>query len=354
MSTVTSGSETTTQPGTTARKRGCLYYVRRGLKWFGIILVTLVVLGVSFQTIATEIDRRTYAPRGQFYTVNGHQIHMICMGEGSPAVILQAGAVAESLWWYRVQNQLAEQTRVCAYDRPGMGWSEPVSGSRDPLTIDTELHELLKQADIPKPYIVVGHSFGSILTRIYAAQYPQEIAGIVLVDSQLVTPKHFASQSDFDSYKVFFDATQIVASVTTRIGLTRLIQSGDFQKSGYSADIAPELAGLQARNQVVDAYYAENGPAFPALQEASAAAENLGALPLAVLWASLTYADNQRNPVLRSLADEIATYSSNSMTRIVEGANHGSILGKEQYAQQVTDAIHDVITSAQTGAALTK
>jgi hypothetical protein len=133
--TTTVSSQTPTGSETTLRKRGCLFFVGRGLKWFGIVLVTLIVLGVAYQTIATEQDKRAYSPLGQFYTVNGHPMHMICMGEGTPTVILQAGAAAESGWWYWVQSQLTEHTRVCAYDRAGLGWSEPASGSRDPLTV---------------------------------------------------------------------------------------------------------------------------------------------------------------------------------------------------------------------------
>ena len=332
----------------TSRRRGCLFYVGRGLKWIGIALVVLVLLGIGYQTIATEADKRNYAPRGQLYTVNGHQMHMICMGEGSPAVILQAGASAESLWWYRVQNQLAEHTQVCAYDRPGMGWSEPVSGSRDPLTINGELHSLLEQVGISTPYMVVGHSYGSILARIFAAQYPEDVVGVVLVDSQLVTPKQFASQSDVEQNRSYWDTVGAIGSVMTRIGLTRLNSPGPFQSAGYPAEIVPELTGLQARNQVFDAYYAENGPAFVALQEASAVAEALGDLPVAVLWASDTYGRNQRIPNLTALTEELSTYSSNTVTRFVEGADHGSIIGNEQYAQQVTEAILDVIAAAET------
>jgi pimeloyl-ACP methyl ester carboxylesterase len=329
-----------------SQKRGCLFFIGRGLKWFGIILITLIVLGVAFQTIATELDKQNYAPRGQLYSVNGHQMHLVCMGEGSPAVILASGAVAESLWWYRVQNQLAEHTQVCAYDRPGMGWSEPAAGERDALTMTAELHTLLEAAGIPAPYVIVGHSFGGILTRIYAQQYPGDVAGIVLVDSQFVTPKQFASPGEFDSYKTFFDVTQAVTSVVTRIGLMRLLQPATFQNAGYPPDIALEMTGLQARSQVVDAYYAENGPAFPALQEASAAAENLGDLPMYVLWASLSPSYHERFSAAR---DEIAAASSNSVTHIVEGADHGSILGNEGYAQQVSNAVLEAVEAVQTG-----
>lgn len=344
MTTAKAVNEATTQ-----HKRGCLFFVKRSLKWFGIILLTLIVLGVAYQTIATELDKRAYTPRGQLYTINSHQMHIVCVGEGSPTVILQAGATAESLWWYRVQNQLAAYTQVCAYDRPGMGWSDPVQGPRDPTTINAELHSLLEQAEVPAPYLVVGHSYGSILTRIFAAQYPDTVVGAVLVDSQLVTPKRFASQSEIDQNRSYWDVVQALGSVMTRVGLTRLTGNGEFQNYGYPQDIALEIAGLHARSQVIDAYYAENGPAFPALQEASTAAENLGDLPMAVLWARLTYDVNQANPNLRPLTGELSTYSSNTVTRIVEGADHGSILGTEQYAQQVTDAVLDVLQAAQTG-----
>ncbi len=142
-----------------------------------------------------------------------------------------------------------------------------------------------------------------------------------------------------------------IGSVATRFGLTRLTGPADFQKSGYPAEIVSELVFLRARNQVIDAYYAENGPAFPALQNASAAAENLGDVPLYVLWASLSPSYHERFSTARS---EIAAASSNSVTHIVEGADHGSILGSEQYAQQVTDAILDVIEAAQTGEPLAR
>jgi pimeloyl-ACP methyl ester carboxylesterase len=357
MSTVAPTNETLTQPRGEPRRRGCLFYIGRVLKWFVIVLVLLVVLGVVYQAVATELDKRNYAPRGELYNVNGHLMHMVCMGErseGSPTVILHAGATADSLWWYRVQSELAQHTQVCAFDRPGMGWSEPASGSRDPQTINAELHTLLQQADIPAPYVVVGHSYGSILARVFAAQYPQDVSGVVLVDSQLVTPKHFASQSEVDQNQSYWNVVNVIGSITTRLGLTRLTGSSTFQSAGYPPDIASEMVALQARNQVFDAYYAENGPAFPVLQEASAAAENFGDLPLAVIWASLTYNVNHANPTLGAPTDELSTYSSNSVTRVVEGADHGSILGNEQYAAQVVDAVLDVIQAAQTGEPLTQ
>ena len=112
----------------------------------------------------------------------------------------------------------------------------------------------------------------------------------------------------------------------------------------------PELAALSVRNQTLDTDIAEKGfDAMWPLMQASATAENLGELPMAVLWASESNAIYENSPEGRPFRDEIATYSTNSTSRIIEGTNHGTILGSEQYAQQVSDAILDVIEAARTG-----
>jgi pimeloyl-ACP methyl ester carboxylesterase len=347
MNTITSNVETKAPERQTARGRRVMRRVLRGvgraLKWFGLALIALVVLGAAYQIIATEIDRRTYSPRGQLYTVNGRQMHLVCQGEGGPTVILQAGGAAESLWWYWVQNQLAGRTRVCAYDRAGMGWSEAASSPRDPVTIVGELHVLLAEAGVAAPYIMVGHSYGAILARVYAAQYPQDVTGVVVVDS--LTVGGIASESELDQYKPAYYAAVVPVWLMQRLGVMRLLGTGSARAMGYPPEIAPELAALQSHNQTLDTDMLEKGlPAYWTLIQASEAAEDLGDLPLAVLWASESYATYDRAAV-----NKVATFSSNSVTRVIEGANHGSILGTEQYAQQVSDAILDVIEAAQTG-----
>jgi pimeloyl-ACP methyl ester carboxylesterase len=336
------------QPGGIGRR--ILRGVGRALKWIGIGLVALVLLGLAYQAIATELDKRAYSPRGERYTVKGRSMHIVCMGEGSPVVILQAGGGAESLWWYWVQNQMAERTRVCAFDRPGYGWSEPTSEPRDALTIAGELHTLLEQAGVRPPFVMAGHSYGAVFTRIYAAQYPEEVVGIVLVDSAVLIPDHFAGQNEFDEWQKQWQGTDTLFEWMTRIGLTRLLDPGQFQASGYPPGIATELTALHARTQVIDTDFAEFVTEYRTLTDASAAAKNLGNLPMAVLWASQTLDAFEAHVAgFRAAREEIATYSGNRVIRVVEGANHGSILGNEQYAQQVSAAILDVIEAAQTG-----
>ncbi len=331
-------------------RRGCLWTALRVGKWLGIALIVLVLLGVVYQAAAVELDKRNYPPPGQLYRVNGHMMHIYCTGEGEPTVVLQAGGLADSLWWYRVQNQLAEHNRVCAFDRPGMGWSEPTSDPRDAITLTDELHTLLQEAGVNAPYVMAGHSWGAVLTRIYAAQNPQEVEGIVLVDSAILIPKHFADETEFDAWKSTFAGQDVLFGALLRIGVFRLTASTPFVNAGYPPDVATELGALQSRNQVLETDFAEFHDEMWELTKASADAEDLDSLPMIVLWApnSWTATDQvmQGAPAARA---EISTYSSNSVTRSIEGADHGSILGNEQYARQVSDAILEVVAAAETG-----
>ena len=114
--------------------------------------------------------------------VGGYRLHIHSMGSGSQTVVLDAGLGNVGLYWGLVQPEIAKFTRVVSYDRAGYGWSEKGEGSRTSLRIVQELHTLLHHAGIPGPYILVGHSFGGANVQLFAATYPDEVMGIVLVD----------------------------------------------------------------------------------------------------------------------------------------------------------------------------
>jgi pimeloyl-ACP methyl ester carboxylesterase len=115
--------------------------------------------------------------------VGGYEMHIHCTGEGSPTVILEAGWSDFSLLWTYVQAGAANITRVCSYDRAGNGWSERSPHARSAKMMVQELHTLLANANIPGPYVLVGHSMGGVLMRVYTHNYPEEVVGMVLVDS---------------------------------------------------------------------------------------------------------------------------------------------------------------------------
>lgn len=124
-----------------------------------------------------------FIPPGQLVDVGGHRMHIYCQGEGEPTIIFDSGAGGFSLEWDTIQKSLSSETRVCAYDRAGYGWSDMGPLPRTSSRIVSELRKLLQNAAIPEPYIMVGHSFGGFTAQFFARKHPQQLAAIVLIDS---------------------------------------------------------------------------------------------------------------------------------------------------------------------------
>src|SRR6266516_4666075 len=125
MKTMTSSTDTTVPGQSAQRPHGFGIWVRRILRGLLALLIGLVAVGASYQAIATARDRRAYPAPGQLVDVGGYRLHINCVGQGSPTVVLDAGLGGSSLDWSLVQPELGRTTRVCAYDRAGMGWSDP-------------------------------------------------------------------------------------------------------------------------------------------------------------------------------------------------------------------------------------
>jgi pimeloyl-ACP methyl ester carboxylesterase len=148
------------------------------------LLVALGLAGASYEAIAAAGDARRYPPPGRLVDVGGERLHIQCVGTGSPTVVLDAGLGGSSLDWNLVQSELGNTTRVCAYDRAGMGWSDPSPYPRTPRQIADELHTLLTNAGIAEPYVLVGHSLAGKNVRLFALTHPDQVAGMVLVDAR--------------------------------------------------------------------------------------------------------------------------------------------------------------------------
>jgi pimeloyl-ACP methyl ester carboxylesterase len=149
-----------------------------------ILAAVLVLLGLGalYQAIAGRHYRRQFPPPGQLIDVGGHRLHVICHGSGRPVVVLEAGIAASSLSWALVLPEIAKFTRVCAYDRAGLAWSEIASCPRTFERIVDELSTVLARVARADRYVLVGHSFGSFVIRAYAARHPGHVRGLVLVD----------------------------------------------------------------------------------------------------------------------------------------------------------------------------
>ena len=147
-----------------------------------ILLCVVTASSTIFNAAALRYYRAIYSPPGKIYSVNGHDMHIYCTGEGSPTIVLEAGGGNGFLKWAKVQTGLSKTTRVCSYDRAGFGWSTPGPDPRDADSVANELHTLLQQAGVHGPLVLMGHSMGGIFIRAYTKHYPEDVAGLIFVD----------------------------------------------------------------------------------------------------------------------------------------------------------------------------
>ena len=149
---------------------------------FSLLLLLLMFLVLAMPRVVWS-EEINFEPPGQLIDVNGRNMHINCIGNKSPSIILDSGAGGFSLEWRNIQKSLSQYARVCAYDRAGYGWSDMGLLPRTTKRITHELHTLLQNAGIHGPYILVGHSFGGFTAQYFARNFGDEIAGIVLIDS---------------------------------------------------------------------------------------------------------------------------------------------------------------------------
>ncbi len=167
-------------------------------------------LGFSSERYAAVRPEITQPP-GRMVHIGTHRLHIWCLGEGRPSIVLDSGVGGFSLEWTKIETDLAPEFRVCSYDRAGYGWSDPGPAPRTTARIVEELHALLSRAAIPGPYVLVGHSFGGYNMLRFAKQYPQEAAGLVLIDS-----------SHPQQFRYFPSASQQLRGAYSARGATRL------------------------------------------------------------------------------------------------------------------------------------
>jgi len=348
------------EEGSRSAMRRALHWIKRGLQVAVIGVLTLAIMGAIYQAVATEIGQRQLGPAaGEMVSVGDHKLHIRCMGQGSPTVITESGAPGQTVEWSAwVQPEVAKTTRVCAYERAGLGWSEAGPGPRDAEQITGELHALLKNAGIEGPYVLVGHSVGEHHVRVYADRYPEEVAGMVLVDA--AHPDQFERIPGMESGMTRIKVMSVLGPVLATTGVIRLTDMFPLPPG------LPPLQRKQGENLTYQtpyllAAFKEFG-ALPKVIEQVRNTGTLGDKPLAVVSA----ADHGANMMVDSKAEVVRTeqaaqalqkeltgLSSNSTFRVIEGSDHVSVVVKQSHAQQTSEEILKVVEAVRTGQPLT-
>jgi len=145
--------------------------------------LALVALFICFFSALAAAEKSTPTPPGKMVDLGGHHLHVNCSGAGSPVVVVEAGLGDFSFDWALVQSRVAKYTRICTYDRAGYAWSDPGPKPRTFAQLNLELHDALRDLGEKGPFVLVGHSYGGPVMINFASAYPQDTAGLVLVDS---------------------------------------------------------------------------------------------------------------------------------------------------------------------------
>ncbi|MCX6499211.1 MAG: alpha/beta hydrolase [Arthrobacter sp.] len=308
-----------------------------------IALLALASIGGGYETVREAADAQAYPMPGRLIDVGGHSLHLNCTGSGTPTVVLEPGGgeMSSALGW--IAPAVARDTRVCAYDRAGRGWSEAADTRQDGGQIATDLHTLLQRGNVPGPYVLAGHSFGGLYVLSFAALYPGEVAGMVLVDSTAPAAAGPIASGDAGAHDIMNRASALL-SASARLGLGRLYGQFDYGSLPPRSRDEARASAATARQlrSTIDEYIR----ASTSMEQAASLAD-FGAKPLVVLTAGSGSA-----PGWSASQNALAALSTNSVHRVVDGATHASLISDEGDSAATTQAVLDVVASIRSAAPL--
>jgi pimeloyl-ACP methyl ester carboxylesterase len=332
-------------------------YILAPLLGLTLLGVALAAAGAIYQKVSAIVDERwRYPPSGRLVDVNGYLMHINCTGEGVPTVVLDSGMGNSSLFWSLVQPEMSKSARVCSYDRAGLGWSESRHGwlpfgvtRRTSRQMADELHTLLKNAGVPGPYVLVGHSLGGMNARVYAGTYPDEVVGIVLVDSSheeayAKLPKEALDNAN--KTKIEHQEARPLAL----LGMQRLFKNKD-NYTWLPPDVRGAYMSVESRTETfitLDDEYLSFGES---VRQAREAAPMTKSLPLFVLAATEQFNSlpagvrEQTKLTWLGLQEELASRSDDSVFHLVEGSDHS--IQCNDHRGEVADAVRRVVEAVR-------
>jgi pimeloyl-ACP methyl ester carboxylesterase len=302
------------------------------------VAMLLAGLGGLYQVGTTAPGAAARAMPGRLVDVGGYRLHLDCTGAGSPTVVLLNGLAQTSPGWARISPAVAGTTRVCAYDRAGQGWSDDSPHPADAVNAATDLHRLLAAAGESGPYVLAGHSSGGVHALTYAARYPHDVSGMVLLDSS--SPHQAELVTTFDAEYQLARRALALAPTLFRFGIGHITQAtATATLPGKAAEQAAVFANSPRGMRNMRAEQA----ALPETFRQAQALTTLGTTPLVVLTAK----DNaDHRPGWGTAQDRLAALSSGSRHTVADLDHMGLLLDPSGSALSV-DAITDVVAAAR-------
>jgi pimeloyl-ACP methyl ester carboxylesterase len=323
------------------RARRTLHNWSRRVVLYPVLALTVLAgVGGGYEKVSELRDTSSAVMQGQLVDVGDHKMRISCIGTGSPTVVLEPGlgeSGAMMAGW--IQPAVAKSTRVCVYDRSGRDWSEPAPHAQDAIANAADLHALLDTAHIDGPYVLVGHSSGAAYIKIYAAEYPDQVAGMVLLDAQ--PSQAMTRLPDYPTDYAGLRKGMALAPSLARTGVMRL-----FYKSAVAG--LPAAARDEVRRvwSSPDQYRSLRDEliALPRALTESQALTSIGDKPLIVVTAV-----KDAMTGWLPLQTEMTGLSSNSVQRILPDATHASLTEDEPQAAAAGQAVIDVVDAVRSG-----
>jgi pimeloyl-ACP methyl ester carboxylesterase len=307
------------------------------------VALFLSAVGGGYETYRETVDRSNYAMPGRLIDVGGHKLHINCTGSGSPTVVLEPGLGEPSTAMAWIAPDVAATTRVCVYDRAGRGWSESAAAPQDGVQVATELHTLLDRAGEQGPYVLAGHSAGGLYVLNFARLYPDQVAGVALLDS--MSPQQYTAIDGWSAFYEMFRRASAVLPALSRFGIGHATYG-----TAYG-----DLPALSRDEQRVFWATPRHGRSvrdeFSQIRTTMTEAQSLTTLgdrPLVVLTA-LKDAEGGWT----AAQDKLAALSTNSVHRRQANADHAMLVEQQSTATQSSQAIRDVVNAVRTGTPLT-
>lgn len=287
-----------------------------------IAMLALSSFGGGFETLRGATNATASPAQGQLIDVGGHHLYLNCTGSGSPTVVIEPGAGLMSSDLEFIAPIVARDTRVCVYDRAGRGWSDTTSTPQDGAQTATDLHTLLQRGNEPGPYVLAGHSFGGLYALTFAALYPGDVAGLVLADSTAPgsEPEPDSAQPSRPAADDTTNRLSALVAGAAQLGLGRLL------------GVAPDHL-----RSTIDEYIQVGSSA-----QQAATLKSFSDKPLVVLTAG-----SESQPGWNESQEALASLSTNSLHRFIDGSTHSSLINDEEDAAATARGILDAVSAVR-------